>query len=220
MPPSSSNGPNHLGLLPQGGRGQPEPAGNQPFWAARRGQVGGGKTLPWPCVSTAFAAETLPLPCFSTAFVAKTLPSLELPGVVCFCQGLAVQVGGRGGVGRECVTGLPNGTSPAPLRPSCVEKCDKQAPMDMGFSRRTWATPSQHANLPLQAVCAACCVLCAVCCATLCVVSCVGCCAVRCAWHCVLRAVHCAWRCVLRLLCCAALSVLCVVLCGVLCAMS
>ena len=33
-----------------------------------------GKTLPLPCVSTAFVAKTLPLPCVSTAFATKTLP--------------------------------------------------------------------------------------------------------------------------------------------------
>ena len=34
------------------------------------------KTLPLPCVSTAFVAKTLPLPCVPTAFVAKTVPFL------------------------------------------------------------------------------------------------------------------------------------------------
>ena len=34
----------------------------------------GGKTVPVPCVPTAFVAKTLPVPCVPTAFVAKTLP--------------------------------------------------------------------------------------------------------------------------------------------------
>ena len=34
----------------------------------------GGKTVPVPCVPTAFVAKTVPVPCVPTAFVAKTVP--------------------------------------------------------------------------------------------------------------------------------------------------
>ena len=38
-----------------------------------------GKSVPLPCISTAFAAKTVPLPCVSTAFAAKTVPFIAVP---------------------------------------------------------------------------------------------------------------------------------------------
>ena len=40
------------------------------------------KTLPLPCVSTAFVTKILRLPCVSIAFVTKTLPFLCGPQVL------------------------------------------------------------------------------------------------------------------------------------------
>ena len=59
--------------------------------------VAPGKTLPLPCVCTAFVTKTVPLPCVCTAFVTKTVP---LP---CVCTAFVTKT-----VPLPCVS-LPSG---------------------------------------------------------------------------------------------------------------